>query len=63
MKSLVKVRVNVEPAEADFGKRYKVTKWIFECKTGRMVDHGTYGSNYSLKEARAVKKMILDSYL
>ena len=67
MKSPVKVRVDIEPdmayANAGLGKRYKVTKWVFERKTGRTVDHGTYGTGYSLKEARATKKMILDSYL
>ena len=67
MKSPVKVRVDIEQdmqyAKAGLGKRYKVTKWVFERKTGRTVDHGTYGTNYSLKEAHATKKMILDSYL
>ena len=67
MKSPVKVRVDIEQdmtyANAGLGKRYKVTKWVFERKTGRTVDHGTYGTNYTLKKAREVKKMILDSYL
>ena len=67
MKSPVKVRVDIEQdmqyVEAGLGKCYKVTKWVFERKTGRTVDHDTYGTGYSLKEARAVKKMILDSYL
>lgn len=67
MKSPVKVRVDIEQdmtyANAGLGKRYKVTKWVFERKTGRTVDHGTYGTGYSLKEARATKKMILNSYL
>ena len=67
MKCPVKVRVDIEQdmtyANAGLGKRYKVTKWVFERKSGRTVDHGVYGTNYSLKEARATKKMILDSYL
>ena len=67
MKSPVKVRVDIEQdmqyAKADLGKRYKVTKWVFERKTGRNVDYGVYGTNYSLKEAHEVKKMILNSYL
>ena len=67
MKSPVKVRVDIEQdmqyAKAGLGKRYKVTKWVFERKTGRTVDHGVYGTNYTLKKAREVKKMILDSYL
>ena len=67
MKSPVKVRVDIEQdmtyANAGLGKRYKVTKWVFERKTGLTVDHGTYGTNYSLKEAREAKKRILDSYL
>ena len=67
MKSPVKVRVFVESNTQNTddrrgGKRYKVTRWIFECKTGRTVDNFIYGTNYSLKEARAAKKMILDSY-
>ncbi len=67
MKSPVKVRVDIEQdmqyAEAGLGKRYKVTKWVIDRKTGNTVGHGIYGTNYSLKEARAVKKSILDSYL
>ena len=67
MKSPVKVRVDIEQdmqyANAGLGKRYKVTKWVFERKTGRTVDHGTYGTNYSLKEAREAKKRILRDYL
>lgn len=67
MKSPVKVRVDIEQdmqySYAGLGKRYKVTKWVFERKTGRTVEYGTYGTNYTLKEARATKKMILDSYL
>lgn len=67
MKSPIKVRVDIEQdmqyANAGLGKRYKVTKWVFERKTGRTVDHGTYGTNYSLKEAREAKKRILEAYL
>ena len=67
MKSPVKVCVAIEQdmtyANAGLGKRYKVTKWVFERKTGRTVDYGVYGTNYTLKKARATKKMILDSYL
>lgn len=67
MKSPIKVRVFVEPDTQNMenrrgGKSYKVTRWIFERKTGRTVDHFIYGTNYSLKEAHAAKKMILDSY-
>ena len=66
MKSPIKVRVDIEQdmqyANAGLGKRYKVTKWVFERKTGRTVDHGTYGTNYSLKEAREAKKRILGAY-
>lgn len=66
MKSPIKVRVDIEQvtscAEEDCDKRYSVIKWIFERKTGRTVDHFIYGTNYSLKEARAAKKTILDSY-
>lgn len=66
MKSPIKVRVDIEQVtsctEEDCDNRYSVIKWIFERKTGRTVDHFIYGTNYSLKEARAAKKMILDSY-
>lgn len=67
MKSTVKVRVFVEKDTQNTenrcgGNRYKVTRWVFERKTGRTVDHFMYGTNYSFKEAHAVKKMILDSY-
>ena len=66
MKSPIKVRVDIEQVtsctEEDCDKRYRVIRWVFERKTGRTVDHFIYGTNYSLKEARAAKKMILDSY-
>lgn len=66
MKSPIKVCVDIEQdmgcTENSRGKRYKVTRWVFERKTGRTVDHFIYGTNYSLKEAHAAKKMILDSY-
>ena len=66
MKSPIKVRVDIEQdmSGTDEGcdKRYRVIRWVFERKTGRTVDHFIYGTNYSLNEARAAKKMILDSY-
>lgn len=67
MKNPVKVRVDIEQdmqyASAGLGKRYKVTKWVFERKSGRTIEHASYGTNYSLKEAREVKKRIIDTYL
>ena len=66
MKSPIKVHVDIEQdmscAKDSRDKCYRVTRWVFERKTGRTVDHFIYGTNYSLKEARAAKKMILDSY-
>ena len=67
MKSPIKVRVDIEQdkscAEEGCDKRYRVIRWVFERKTGRTVDHFVYGTNYSFKEARAAKKMILDAFL
>ena len=67
MKSPIKVRVDIEQdmscTKDSRDKRYRVIRWVFERKTGRTVDHFIYGTNYSLKEARAAKKMILDAYL
>lgn len=67
MKSPIKIRVDIEQdmqyAAACLGKRYKVTKWVFERKTGRTLEHSSYGTNYSLKEARDAKKRIMDAYL
>ena len=67
MKSPVKVRVDIEQdmeyASAGLGKRYKITKWVFERKTGRTLERSSYGTNYSLKEAREAKKRIMDAYL
>lgn len=67
MKSPIKIRVDIEQdmeyASAGLGKRYKVTKWVFERKTGRTLEHGSYGTNYTLKEAREAKKRIMAAYL
>ena len=67
MKSPIKVRVDIEQdmscAKDSRDKRYRVIRWVFERKTGRTVDHFIYGTNYSLKEARSAKKMILDAFL
>ena len=67
MKSPIKVRVDIEQdmscTKDSCDKRYRVIRWVFERKTGRTVDHFIYGTNYSFKEAHAVKKMILDAYL
>lgn len=62
----VKVRVDIEEdaryKEAGLGKRYKVTKWVFERKTGRTLEMSSYGTNYTLKAAREAKKQIMDAY-
>ena len=67
MKSPVKVRVDITLdsvySDLGLGKRYKVIKWVFERKTGRTVDYGYYGTNYSLKEAHEAKKRIMDACL
>lgn len=66
MKNPIKVRVDIEQdmqyANAGLGKRYKVTKWVFERKSGRTLEHSSYGTNYSFKEACAAKKHIMDAY-
>ena len=67
MKNPIKIRVDIEQdmqyASAGLGKRYKVTKWMFERKSGRTLGHDSYGTNYSLKEAHEVKKRIMDAYV
>ena len=47
---------------AGIGKKYMVQKWVYERKTGRTVDHGTYGSGYTYKEALALKAKIKNDY-
>lgn len=63
MKNPVKVRVDIEQdmqyANAGLGKRYKVTKWTFERKSGRTLEISSYGTNYTLAEARKAKSHIL----
>ena len=62
----VKVRVDIEEDAryrlAGLGKRYKITKWVFERKTGRTLEMSSYGTNYTLKDARDAKKRIINSY-
>ena len=66
MKNPIKVRVDIEQdmqyANAGLGKRYKVTKWVFERKSGRTLEHSFYGTNYSFKEACEAKKYIMAAY-
>ena len=65
-KSPVKIRIDIVEdtrySNAGIGKKYTVNKWVYEKKTGRTVDHGTYGTGYTWKEACAVKKRILSDY-
>ena len=67
MKSPIKVRVDIAQYPANrhdnYGKKwYSVTKWVFEAKTGRTLEHMTIPTKYSLTEARHVKKHIIRSY-
>ncbi len=63
---MVKVRVDIVEdlsyASRGIGKKYRINKWIFDKKTGRTLDMGTYGTGYNLKEAREAKKRILEDY-
>ena len=65
-KPLIKLRVDiVEDTRyhgAGIGKKYMVNKWVFERKTGRTIDHGTYGTGYTWKEAIAVRAQIKRDY-
>ena len=65
-KSPIKIEVFVQEdptyARAGLGKRYKITKMVFERKTGRTVDMGSYGSGYTFKEACEAKRRILSDY-
>ena len=66
-KTPIKLKINIVEDKrysgAGIGKKYMVQKWIYERKTGRTVDYGTYGTGYSYKEALAVKARIKQDYL
>lgn len=65
-KSPIKLRIDiVEDPQfrgAGIGKKYMVNKWVFDRKTGRTIDHGQYGSGYTMKEACEVKSRIKKAY-
>ena len=58
---MVKVRVDVTPSAQHPG-RYKVTKWVFERKTGRAVEHHLFSQVFSWKDAHQLKHDIVNSY-
>ena len=66
-KSPIKLRIDIVEdhryADAGIGKKYMVNKWIFDRKTGRTLEHDTYGTGYTYKEACAVKARIKNDYL
>lgn len=66
VKSPVKVRVfiNEDPLydPKAFGKRYSVTKMVFDRKTGLTLDHSIFGRGYSYEDACATKRRILEDY-
>jgi len=65
-KSPVKIRVFIRKdpayARAGLGKRYQVQKMVFDRKTGRTLEIGSYGTGYHFKEACQVKGNILKDY-
>lgn len=62
----IKLRIDiVEDHQFDgagIGKKYQVIKWVFERKTGRTVEHGTFGTGYTYKEALALRAKIKRDY-
>ena len=66
MKSPIKVRVDIEQdmqyAKTGLGKRYKVTKWVFERKTGRTLEHHLFSQTFSRADAFQLKRDIIKSY-
>ena len=65
-KSPVKVSVfiNEDPLydPKAFGKRYSVTKMVFDRKTGMTLEDDIFGRGYSYEDACATKRRILASY-
>lgn len=66
-KSPIKINVFVKEdpayARAGLGKRYQIQKMVFDRKTGRALEIGSFGTNYSFKEACRIKGDILRNYL
>lgn len=64
---MIKLRIDIveDPQFAGHGraKRYRVEKWVFEKKTGRTLEHSTYGTGLSLKDAHEAKAKINAAYL
>lgn len=65
-KPQIKLRIDIVEDHrydgAGLGKKYQVSKWVFERKTGRTIDHGTYGGGWTYKEALALKARIKHDY-
>lgn len=65
--SVAKLRVDIVE-EPEFkgprgGKRYQISKWVFDSRTGLTIDHHhRIGHGLTLKEARARKKEIKEAY-
>lgn len=63
----VKVRVDIEVDRTALGPhggaRYKLNKWVFDCRTGATLDHAIgCDRGMTLKDARARKREILEEY-
>ena len=65
-KSPIKINVFIREdpayARAGLGKRYQIQKMVFDRKTGRTLEHGSYGTGYNFKEACKIKGQILRDY-
>lgn len=66
MKRTVKITITIELDPTSVGrgisKFYRIEKWIYDRKTGLTLEHGNYGTGYTLKEAREAKRRILRDY-
>ena len=58
---MIKIRVDVEP-DVNYPNLYHVTKWIFEKKTGRTLDHHHFSMLFAKKAALELKRDIINSY-
>lgn len=58
---MIKIRIDVEP-DVNCPNSYHVTKWIFEKKTGRTLDHHRFSMPFTKKAALELKHDIINSY-
>lgn len=65
--NVAKLRVDITEDRCSVGphggKRYQISKWVFDSRTGLTIDHHhRIGHGLTLKEARARKKEIKEAY-